>query len=72
MAAGGMSREQVLVATTRSAAELMGLQEELGTVEAGKKADLVVVDGDPLDFEELADRIRAVYKDGALMMDRSP
>jgi imidazolonepropionase-like amidohydrolase len=72
MAAGGMSREQVLVATTRSAAELMGLQEELGTVEAGKQADLVVVDGDPLDFEELADRIRAVYKDGVLMMNRSP
>jgi imidazolonepropionase-like amidohydrolase len=72
MAAGGMSREQVLVATTRSAAELMGLQDELGTVEAGKKADLVVVDGDPLDFEELADRIHAVYKDGVLMMDRSP
>jgi imidazolonepropionase-like amidohydrolase len=64
MAAGGMSPEQVLVASTKSAAELMGLQDELGTVEPGKRADLVVIDGDPLDFEKLADRIEAVYEDG--------
>ena len=60
----GMTPEQALVAATSSAAELMGLQAELGTIEPGKRADLVVVDGDPYDFEKLADRVEAVYKDG--------
>jgi imidazolonepropionase-like amidohydrolase len=42
----------------------MGLEDELGTLEAGKRADLVVVDGDPLDFATLAERVSAVYQDG--------
>src|SRR4029077_21085421 len=53
MADGGMSPEGVLAATTRAAAELMGLEQELGTIEPGKRADLVVVTGDPFDFRGL-------------------
>ena len=64
MVEGGMTPADALVATTRSAAELMGLEDELGTIEAGKRADLVVVDGDPLDVTTLGDRVRAVYQDG--------
>ena len=64
MVEGGMTPMQALVATTRSAAELMGLERELGTLEAGKRADLVVVDGDPLDVATLDQRIEAVYQDG--------
>ena len=64
MVEGGMTPMQAIEATTRSAAELMGLQDELGTLEAGKRADLVVVDGDPLDVATLADRVVEVYKDG--------
>ncbi|MGH2445379.1 MAG: amidohydrolase family protein [Candidatus Limnocylindria bacterium] len=64
MVEGGMTPMQALVATTRSAAELMGLDEELGTLEVGKRADLVVVEGDPLDVATLDQRIRAVYQDG--------
>jgi imidazolonepropionase-like amidohydrolase len=52
------------VATTRSAAELLGLQDDLGTLEPGKRADLVVVDGDALDVATLDQRITAVYQDG--------
>jgi imidazolonepropionase-like amidohydrolase len=69
MAANGMSPEQVLVATTSSAAELMGLADELGTIEPGKRADLVVVDGDPYDFAALESRIAAVYQDGRLVAE---
>lgn len=65
MVEGGMTPMQAIVATTQSAAELMGLEEELGTLEPGKRADLVVVDGDPLDVATLTDRIEAVYQDGA-------
>src|SRR5207237_7612032 len=67
MAAGGMSPEDVLVATTRTAAELMGLERELGTLEPGKRADLVVVDGDPFELSGLEERIAAVYRDGRLV-----
>ena len=64
MVEGGMTPMQALEATTRSAAELMGLEDQLGTLEPGKRADLVVVDGDPLEVATLADRIEAVFKDG--------
>jgi imidazolonepropionase-like amidohydrolase len=64
MVEGGMTPMQAIVATTRSAAELMGLEGELGTLEPGKRADLVVVDGDPLEVATLAKRIETVYQDG--------
>jgi imidazolonepropionase-like amidohydrolase len=37
-----------LVATTKTNAELLGIGDEVGTIETGKRADLLVVDGDPL------------------------
>jgi imidazolonepropionase-like amidohydrolase len=64
MVEGGMTPMQAIEASTRSAAELMGLEDELGTLEPGKLADLVLVDGDPLDIATLADRVSGVYKDG--------
>jgi imidazolonepropionase-like amidohydrolase len=64
MAANGFTPEQALMAGTSSAAELMGLQDRLGTLEPGKTADVVVVDGDPFEFEKLKDRISQVWKDG--------
>jgi imidazolonepropionase-like amidohydrolase len=65
MAEHGFTPTQALVAATSSAAELMGLQDELGTIEPGKRADLVIVDGDPFAFATLKDRIAQVWKDGA-------
>jgi imidazolonepropionase-like amidohydrolase len=64
MAAGGMSPVDVLRATTRSAAELLGVEDERGSLEPGKLADFVVVDGDPFELERLPERIRDVYVDG--------
>jgi imidazolonepropionase-like amidohydrolase len=64
MVDGGMDAGQALVATTRSAAELTGLDEELGTIEPGKRADLVIVEGDPLDLGTLGQRVTSVYVDG--------
>lgn len=65
MADNGFTPQQALVAATSNGAELMGLQDELGTLSPGKRADVVVVDGDPFDFETLEDRIEQVWKDGA-------
>jgi len=67
MAGCGMSPTDVLVATTKSASELLGVAGEFGTLEPGKRADLVIVDGDPLDVTGLADRVAAVYQDGSLV-----
>lgn len=64
MVEGGMSPIDALVATTRSAAELMGLDDELGTLEAGKRADLVVVEGDPLTDPDAYGRVRLVIAGG--------
>ncbi|TMK86071.1 MAG: amidohydrolase family protein [Actinobacteria bacterium] len=71
MAAGGMSPAQALTSTTLVAAELMGLQDELGSIEAGKRADVVVVEGDVFDLKTLPERIEAVYKDGERVVDRT-
>jgi imidazolonepropionase-like amidohydrolase len=65
MADGGMTPAAVLEATTRSAAELMGVDDDLGTIAEGKLADLVVVGGDPYDFSDLADRVEQVWQGGA-------
>jgi imidazolonepropionase-like amidohydrolase len=63
----GLTPAQALHAATLSAAELMGLDAELGSLEPGKRADLAIVDGDPLEVATLADRITHVYQDGALV-----
>lgn len=65
MAQHGMAPLAVLEATTRSAAQLLGVDAELGTVEPGKLADLVVVRGDVTDLAGLPDRIEAVYQAGS-------
>ncbi len=44
----GMTPMQAIIATTRNAATLMKLDHEIGTLEAGKRADLILVNGDPL------------------------
>ena len=64
MVEGGMTPAAALEATTRSAAQLLGVDDDLGTIEPGKLADLVVVSGDPLDVATLADRIEQVWKAG--------
>ena len=68
MAENGMTPQQALVAATSGAAELMGLQDELGTLAAGKRGDVVVVGGDPFVFEDLPDRIEQVWKDGVRLV----
>ena len=66
----GMAPMQAIQSATRVGAEVLGLADDLGTIEAGKLADLVVVDGDPLaDIRVLQDRERivAVVKEGEVV-----
>ena len=64
MAAGGMKPAAVLASATSSAAHVLGLADTTGTIASGKRADLVIVDGDPYDFSGLKQRIRAVFQGG--------
>src|SRR2546422_9279716 len=69
----GLSPMQALQAATGWAAECLGLESEVGTVTPGKRADLVAVDGNPLqNITVLQDvqRIKLVLKDGAVWGDR--
>jgi imidazolonepropionase-like amidohydrolase len=64
MAGVGLSPAAVLEATTRSAARLLGVDDALGTIEPGKIADLVAIEGDPLELDTLTERIRGVWQAG--------
>ena len=67
LADAGMTTMEAIVSGTREAAACCGLGDDLGTLEQGKLADLVVVDGDPLrDITVLQERerIRLVLKGG--------
>ena len=48
LADGGLTPEQILIATTRDSAAAVGRDHDLGTLEPGKLADVIVIDGDPL------------------------
>src|SRR5579862_379407 len=63
----GMPPLDIVRAVTVNAAELLGWQGRVGTIEPGKFADLVAVGGDPIaDISEL-ERVRFVMKDGTVM-----
>ena len=63
----GMTPEQALHTATRSAAQLLELDAEIGSVEAGKVADLIVLDGDWRDFDRFDDNLRIVMQGGQLI-----
>lgn len=66
----GATPRQALLAATRDAAELCGVGAELGTIEPGKLADLIVVDADPLQDITNLRQLRLVFKEGRLVSDR--
>ena len=64
MQRGGMSAMQVLESATRVTAEAIGFGDEIGTLEPGKLADLIVVDGDPSRDVAALGRVKAVFQSG--------
>lgn len=60
----GMAPARALVAATRGGAECLGLSSSIGTLEAGKRADLVAVEGDPIADVAALRRVRLVAKAG--------
>jgi len=73
LVAAGLTPMQAIQAATGWAAGCLGLEHQIGAVEKGRRADLVVVDGDPLtDVRVLQspERIRLVLKDGRVEVRR--
>lgn len=64
MVAGGMSCVEALATAHRTAAELLCMAEEIGTVEPGKLADLVVLDADPQADISAVRQVHLVMKAG--------
>ena len=64
MVAAGMSPAEALAGAHGTAAELLGLAGQIGTVEPGKLADLVVLDADPLADISAVSRVHSVIKAG--------
>jgi imidazolonepropionase-like amidohydrolase len=68
----GASPMQAIRAATSTAAGLLGIEDEVGTIEAGKLADLVLVDGDPLqDLSRLAHPRLVMHAGSLVPLDRS-
>ncbi len=63
----GMTTHQAIVAATLNAAIVAGLADQLGTVETGKLADLIVVDKNPLDDITHLERVKLVIVDGRVV-----
>jgi imidazolonepropionase-like amidohydrolase len=71
----GMKPMDAIMTTTRNAAQALKQEKDLGTIEAGKLADVIAVDGDPLkNIRCLQDKknIKIVMKEGRIYADRRP
>lgn len=70
MTEGGMRPMQAIVSATKTAAEAMDLYGEIGSIAAGKQADLIVVDGDPLANLSALSKVSLVMKAGKVYLHR--
>ena len=66
MVDGGMTPMEAITAATMTAAKMVDLSDSLGSLEAGKQADLIAVAGDPIADIAVLEDVRFVMKSGAV------
>ncbi len=67
----GLTPAQALASATTTAAALLGLDKELGRIAAGYAADIIAVEGNPLDdIQTLFTGVRWVMRDGKVVVDK--
>ena len=64
MVDAGMTPKQALESATREGADLLGIQDQVGTIEVGKQADMILIDGDPHSDPAALRNIWAVFLGG--------
>ncbi len=69
MQQAGMTPMQIIVAATRNGAHVCNLGDELGTLQAGKIADVLVVNGDPLEDVQALTQVRLVIHNGEVIRE---
>jgi len=72
MVEGGMPPLEAILTATRHAAELLKISDRLGTLEPGKLADVIAVEGDPLADIAAMRRVVFVMKDGEVFKQPGP
>ena len=63
----GLTEMQVLINATRNSAEMMGMLDDIGTVERGKLADLIIIEDNPLEHISNIRKLKMVIKDGKIV-----
>jgi len=71
MTEGGMPAMEAIKAATISAATLLGVEATLGTIQKDKLADIVAVDGDPIQDITAMGKVVFVMKDGKIFKEQS-
>ena len=66
----GLTNMQIIVASTKHGAEICSIDKEVGTVEAGKRADLLIVEGNPLEDLDSIHHVRLVIKNGVVVIEK--
>ena len=66
----GLTTREAIIAATKTAAEVIGVSDQAGTLETGKNADLIGVPGNPLDDIKLVQQVGLVMKGGELVHAR--
>jgi imidazolonepropionase-like amidohydrolase len=66
----GLTNMQIIVASTKHGAEICSIEKEVGTVETGKRADLLIVEGNPLVDLDNIYNVKIVVKDGFIVVEK--
>lgn len=71
MSEAGMTPMEIIIAATKNVAYVCGLEKELGTIEPGKIADILVVAGNPLNDLNLLKKVRYVVHNGEIVVNNN-
>jgi imidazolonepropionase-like amidohydrolase len=71
MSKAGMTPLQIIVASTKNAAIVSGIDDQVGSLETGKIADVLVISGDPLDDLQNLLKVRMVIHNGTIIRDEN-
>ena len=69
-AEGGMQPWEAIRSATQTAAEVLGIEDEVGVIAVGKQADLVIVDGNPFDDIQQLHKVHTVIRRGKVVWQR--